>query len=179
MIKLESGTYLWQWNTGQRLIVDYPAGTVVDFTANQADAIAREAYNEGGTIYVDIPNILLQSAGRLYIYVQHIEADHITTVLEACFVIRSQPKPPDYIDNDNDILIWHQLDERLSRLEEAGAGGPVPYTIGNGLKLVADGASKTLEVDSADAVEKDNSLPITSAAVYTAVGNIEALLSTI
>ncbi len=124
-MSLESRTtYLWQWNTGQRLIVDYPVGTVVDFTANQADAIAREAYNEGGTIYVDIPNILLQSAGRLYIYVQCMEADHITTILDACFAIRGQPKPPDYISDEAEALTWHQLDERLSRLEEAGAGGP-------------------------------------------------------
>ena len=36
-----------------------------------------------------------------------------------------------------------------------------------------------LSVNTADAVEKDNSLPITSAAVYTEVGNINALLETI
>ena len=36
-----------------------------------------------------------------------------------------------------------------------------------------------LSVNRADKVEKDNTLPVTSAAVYTEVGNINALLETI
>ncbi len=36
-----------------------------------------------------------------------------------------------------------------------------------------------LSVNMAQAAEEDNTLPITSAAVYTAVGNIEILLGTI
>ena len=36
-----------------------------------------------------------------------------------------------------------------------------------------------LSVNTADAVEEDNTLPITSAAVNTTVGNIEVLLKTI
>lgn len=48
--------------------------------------------------------------------------------------------------------------------------------IGSGLKVAADG---TASVDTADAVEEDNTKPITSAAVHTTVGNIEILLQTI
>ena len=47
--------------------------------------------------------------------------------------------------------------------------------IGNGLKVIND----TLEVDTTDKVLQDNTQPITSAAVYTEIGNIEALLETI
>lgn len=36
-----------------------------------------------------------------------------------------------------------------------------------------------LSVQVADEAEQDNTLPITSAAVYTQIGNIEVLLSTI
>lgn len=49
------------------------------------------------------------------------------------------------------------------------------YTIGDGLKL--DEATNTISVDTADAVEQDNTKPVTSAAVYVEIGNIEALLS--
>lgn len=56
----------------------------------------------------------------------------------------------------------------------SGGGG---YTIGSGLKL--DAATNTLSVDTAEIVEKDNTKPVTSAAVYTEVGNINALLATI
>ena len=48
-------------------------------------------------------------------------------------------------------------------------------TIGNGLKVVGT----ELLVDTADAVEQDNTKPITAAAVYTTVGNINTLLSLI
>lgn len=58
---------------------------------------------------------------------------------------------------------------------DGGTGGG--YTIGDGLKL--DAATNTLSVDTAEAVEKDNTKPVTSAAVYTEVGNINALLATI
>lgn len=54
-------------------------------------------------------------------------------------------------------------------------GGGAPYKIGYGLKVEAN----TLMVDAADAVEQDNTKPVTSAAVYTEVGNINALLATI
>lgn len=54
-------------------------------------------------------------------------------------------------------------------------GGGMGYEIGHGLKVTGN----TLEVDTAEEVEQDNTLPITSAAVYTTVGNIEILLGTI
>ena len=59
----------------------------------------------------------------------------------------------------------------------AGGGSGRGYNIGPGLKL--DAETNTLSVDTADAVEKDNTKPVTSAAVYTEVGNINALLATI
>ena len=48
--------------------------------------------------------------------------------------------------------------------------------VGENLKINAAGV---LSVDTAAAVEQDNTRPITSAAVYTEVGNINALLETI
>lgn len=48
-------------------------------------------------------------------------------------------------------------------------------TIGAGLKVVG----RALEVDTTNAVEQDNAKPITAAAVYAEVGNINALLATI
>ena len=71
--------------------------------------------------------------------------------------------------------------EAAERAEEAAkkAENAVPagsLSIGNGLKWDADGK---LAVDTADNVEQDNTKPVTSAAVYTEIGNIEALLAAI
>lgn len=56
-----------------------------------------------------------------------------------------------------------------------GGGGVESDQIGDGLKIV-DGK---LTVDVVNDVEKDNTKPITSAAVFTTVGNIDSLLQTI
>ena len=66
-----------------------------------------------------------------------------------------------------------------------GSGADVPIAsetvagivrVGENLKISADGV---LSVDTATAVEEDNTRPVTSAAVQTTVGNIEILLKTI
>lgn len=66
-----------------------------------------------------------------------------------------------------------------------GGSGDVPIAsetvagivrVGGNLRISADG---TLSVDTAAAVEQDNTRPITAAAVFTEVGNINALLETI
>ena len=69
--------------------------------------------------------------------------------------------------------------EALEYLKTHGggeSGGGVNFTPGNALALTPDGV---LNVLTADEVEEDNSLPITSAAVASTVGNIEILLKTI
>ena len=64
----------------------------------------------------------------------------------------------------------------INEVRQTGGGGTA-YTIGHGLKL--DAETNTLSVDTADKMEQDNTLPITSAAVYVEVGNINALLAII
>nr|DAT30971.1 MAG TPA: hypothetical protein [Caudoviricetes sp.] len=63
----------------------------------------------------------------------------------------------------------------INEAARSGGGGGMPYELGTTLKVV-DGV---LDVNTSDAPEQDNTQPITSAAVYSTVGNIEALLSTI
>lgn len=62
-----------------------------------------------------------------------------------------------------------------AELEISSSGGGINYIIGDGLKL----EGRTLSVDTANAVEKDNTKPVTSAAVHVQLGNVEALLKSI
>ena len=57
--------------------------------------------------------------------------------------------------------------------EIGGGTGALPYQIGAGLKV----EENVLMVDTAGKVEQDNTRPVTSAAVYVEIGNIEALLA--
>lgn len=65
-----------------------------------------------------------------------------------------------------------RAEESAKKAESAVPAGSL--SIGNGLKWAADGK---LSVDTADKVEQDNTKPVTSAAVHTEIGNIEALLA--
>ena len=81
---------------------------------------------------------------------------------------------------DLDDLRTYNKDNLVAAINEArqsGGGGGGGYQIGSGLKL--DAETNTLSVDTAEIVEKDNTKPVTSAAVFAEVGNINALLATI
>ena len=77
---------------------------------------------------------------------------------------------------------FNQSDEPLNASFELTGGGssgiPLPEGGNYGDLLAKDSGYKQLMwVTPATAVEQDNTRPITSAAVYTEVGNINALLS--
>ncbi|MDY3906235.1 MAG: hypothetical protein SOZ47_05485 [Lawsonibacter sp.] len=75
-------------------------------------------------------------------------------------------------------LVWdlerHSYVESVFPLPAGGSGGTY-FTTDETLTL----KEGVLSVNTADAAEQDNTLPITSAAVHSAMGNIEALLKTI
>ena len=67
-------------------------------------------------------------------------------------------------------------EEKLQARKNIGADVGVKFTTDATLHLSNDGV---LSVNTANVVEKDNTLPVTSAAVHVEVGNINALLETI
>ena len=97
-----------------------------------------------------------------------------TQVEQTIIAINNNPPKP---GPDGNWLIYNP---ETGEYEESDiplpGGGGCWYEIGHGLKVTG---TNTLEVDTATNVEQDNTLPITSAAVYTTVGNIEILLGTI
>ena len=66
----------------------------------------------------------------------------------------------------------------INEAAHSGGGGGSGYIVDVSEDFAVDGSGK-LSLRKADAVEQDNTRPITSAAVYTEVGNINALLATI
>lgn len=67
------------------------------------------------------------------------------------------------------------LNAKVYRATLPGGSGGKEVEIGCGLKL----EDNVLSVDTADKVEQDNTKPVTSAAVYTVVGNINAILESL
>lgn len=147
---------------------------------------------------VDIPPEVLAVAGRyarVGVYGTNASGVVLPTVWVSLGKVQPAAEPSGDPSTDPTLPVWAQLQEQIGDLNDlktynkddlvsainearqSGGGGGGGYTIGSGLKL--DAETNTLSVDTADAVEKDNTKPVTSAAVYTEVGNINALLATI
>lgn len=135
----------------------------------------------------------LQNPGRLVFAGMAEGVQRITTNL--LFVV-SDHAPVDGADSRPTPSLWEQYFDKIQGmidravppegtpgtvLTKTGAGNAWQpgggYAVGAGLKLDPD--TNTLSVDVTGDVQQDNTRPITSAAVYTAVGNIDALLQTI
>ena len=107
-----------------------------------------------------------------------ITVDLSSETLEVAVEVAGEGPPgkSPYIGPEGTWMQW-QDSKWVDTGVAAGGGTGGGYKIGNGLKL--DTATNTLSVNTAKAVEQDNTLPITAAAVYTTVGNIEVLLGMI
>lgn len=148
---------------------------------------------------VPVPHEVLAVPGR-HARVGVYGADESGVVLPTVWVslgkVQPGADPSGDASADPSLPVWAQLQKQIGDLDNlktynkgnlvdainearssGGGSGGGGYTIGDGLKL--DAATNTLSVDTAEAVEKDNTKPVTSAAVYTEVGNINALLATI
>lgn len=79
----------------------------------------------------------------------------------------------DELQTDVKHCLVHAINELNQKIGEAGGG--TAFETDETLTL-KDGV---LSVNTADVVEADNTLPVTSAAVQITVGNIDALLQTI
>ena len=146
---------------------------------------------------VPVPHEVLAVPGR-HARVGVYGADESGVVLPTVWVslgkVQPGADPSGDASADSALPVWAQLQKQIGDLDDLktynkgnlvqainearqSGGGSGGYTIGDGLKLDPD--TNTLSVDTAAAVEKDNTKPVTSAAVYTEVGNINALLATI
>lgn len=88
--------------------------------------------------------------------------------------------PSGYVDVVEDAVSRENialLKQRIKRLQQSGGGSLPPG--GSTGDLLAKGSSGATWITPASSAEQDNTRPITSAAVYTEIGNINALLELI
>ena len=166
------------------------------FSAGRTTVDVLESAWDGNKVVV--PHEILADAGpiaRVGVYGANADGLILPTVWVTLGKVMPAAEPSGDPGADPTLPIWAQLQNPIGDLDDlqtynkgnlvdainearsAGGSGGGGYTIGEGLKL--DAATNTLSVDTAAAVEKDNTKPVTSAAVYTEVGNINALLATI
>lgn len=166
------------------------------FTNGKTTVDVLAANWDGDT--VPVPHEVLAVPGRharVGVYGANESGVILPTVWVSLGKVQPGADPSGDVSADPSLPVWAQLQKQIGDLDDlqtynkgnlveainearsSGGSGGGGYTIGDGLKL--DAATNTLSVDTAAAVEKDNTKPVTSAAVYTEVGNINALLATI
>lgn len=135
-------------------------GTIASISGNTARVVPADAGTRP-TVKITIPWHLRGDRGKLAkgTAVVYVEFDDFTGML----IERADGEGGAETGNDGDVPIMTEEVAGIAKLGE---------------NLTIDGAGR-LSVDTANEVGKDNTKPITSAAVHTTVGNIETLLETI
>lgn len=144
----------YQWDTGQKLRVNNPGRICEVHYKNPGEdtALVVSTYTLDGQTVADVPNILLQQAGKLTAYVYICMGD-ACTIDKAIFDIKPRQKPADYVYTETEIKTFKALEERLEELEKSGGaygaenagallyigpdGRAIPLILGDGLEIKA------------------------------------------
>lgn len=184
---------LWQWDTGRRVKITDGDGVKQVHYQNRCfgRSVDVDVGDDGTAI---IPDELLQDCHTLTAYVYVTDDTGAYTMEQQDFIVHKRAKPAGYVYTPTEHAGFERLRSEIGDLDDLATedkstivaaineaarsgGGGTKCQIGNG--LILDTKTNTLSVDTADAVELNNAKPITSAAVYAAVGNINALLATL
>lgn len=170
MLTLKDGrTELWQWDTGRELKIDGECSQVHFSNKIQGRSIDVDVIDG----VAKIPDVLLQTDGKLNVWAFVGTAENGYTKISKVFVVNKRNRPADYVFTPIEQTNLRIIEERLLRLEQSGG---VSLEIDEETLIFQDGK---LKVNTTDEVKEDNTQPITSAGVAVTVGNIEVLLKTI
>lgn len=114
------GDRLFQWDLNRRVIIADPTITYVHMArASDPTALVLATYDEDGTLYADIPNLLLQTGERIYVYA----IKNGDTAYEAWFGVRDRQKPEDYFYTPTEVETIESLKQWvLDKFKEIGSG---------------------------------------------------------
>ena len=139
MISIKDGK-LYQWDTGRIVMCKAPEGMQIDeihldnYTTK--NAIILKTYLEGDYVCAKIPDVVLQKLNPINIYtVMRVENDE-KTIESSQFNVIQRKKPEDYVYEEEEILRYDTLEEKIKELEEkienfepgGGGGGNVEIT---------------------------------------------------
>lgn len=98
---------LYQWDLDRRLILyGFGPDTQAHF-GQDGSAIVVDAYEDSGILYANIPNICLQRAGMLHVYIYNSASTR--TITAVAISVRPRPRPEDYVFTEDDIRRWDDV----------------------------------------------------------------------
>lgn len=161
---------LFQWDTGR--IIEFGEDAVSQAHFTNTEKVINIPYTvEVKNRKAAIPDELLQVPGKLIVYVWVSDTNGGYTEVQVNFPVFARPKPPDYVYTPTEHAGFDRLRAEIGDLADLtteaktnlvaaineaarSGGGGTKYQIGNG--LILDAKTNTLAVDTANAVEQDN-----------------------
>jgi hypothetical protein len=154
---------LHQWDTGRILNIkdlsfmrtaDVAYIPEIHFSNDEMkEAIVKQpTVDENGVITVQIPDIMLQRAGKLDVYIYAHNSDESYTKYRLVLNVVARTKPADYIaDNDEKIYSYNALENKIDNaLKELKENGTVGGGTGqNGVSCTHEWDGTTLIITSA------------------------------
>lgn len=102
--------YFWQWDLGQRLIVNDSVCCEVHFCNGTDDcALVCEVYEENDLRLVNVPNILLQTAKVINVFAYVEDGDGGYTKKSGVFSVKARTKPADYVYTETEVRNYENL----------------------------------------------------------------------
>lgn len=114
----------FQYDMDQKfLILNENVSELHYYTEEHPKVVARQVYELEGKRVCDVPNYLFETNGTLTVYT-FCNTDGEWTKSKHLFEIVERQKPEDYVVEE-ELEKWSSLDERVTKLEENGAGNGV------------------------------------------------------
>ncbi len=118
MRKEDGNKFFYQWELNQRLIVTENCSIVQFSNGTLTDALGCEVKEGNGVQYVEVPNILLQTAADLHAYAWDEETTSV--IGHSVFSVVPMPRPANYVYTETDVLTWESLYIRIKWYEGEG-----------------------------------------------------------
>ena len=103
----------YRWDLDQKIVVNDPAIDEVHFCNGTSDKSLVTVVKDGRA---DVPNILLQTAGKVKVYGYSVNHTRVEKIYE----VKDRTKPEDYVYEETEVIRWADLDKRLFPLEGKG-----------------------------------------------------------
>lgn len=169
-------------STTARIVFRKPSGMIVFADAEVSDGsvvfcLSEQMLAEEGDATAEVKlyqgdSLLTSARMKIRVYPQVLDENKVESSQEFSALTNALQKV-DGLQNEIEQAV-QEANDAADRAEEA-AGSAGGFLVGDG--LIMEGG--VLSVDTAKEVEEDNTKPVTSGAVYTQLGNVEALLASI
>lgn len=118
------GSALYQWEIGRKIRIDASVGNravEVQFAhPGDKEALSVIPKEENGIIVAEVPNIMLQSADKLIVFLVEMDENCVETTRHSVFHVVNRPKPADYLYTETEILSYRTLEQRIDQIEKNG-----------------------------------------------------------